>query len=52
MCPSDFCGIAYLALDRKYINPEEHKKAHDLASEAKKLINGLIGYLRGSKAND
>ena len=42
----------YPALDRKYINPEEHKKAYDLASEAKKLINGLIGYLRGSKTND
>lgn len=42
----------YLALDRKYITQDEMQNAHDLASEAKKLINGLIGYLRGGKAND
>jgi four helix bundle protein len=42
----------YLALDRKYINSEEHRKAYDIASEAKKLINGLIGYLRRTKPND
>ena len=42
----------YLALDRKYITQEEHQKAYDLASEAKKLINGLIGYLHGGKTRD
>jgi len=39
----------YLALDRKYIVENEKQKAYDLAGEAKKLINGLIGYLRGGK---
>lgn len=39
----------YLALDRKYITEDEKQKAYDLAAEAKKLINGLIGYLRGGK---
>ncbi|MEW5718899.1 MAG: four helix bundle protein [Chloroflexota bacterium] len=42
----------YLALDRKYITQDEMQKAYDLAAEAKKLINGLIGYLRGGKTND
>jgi four helix bundle protein len=36
----------YLALDRKYINQAELVKAYDLATETKKLINGMIGYLR------
>ena len=36
----------YLALDRKYINQAELTKAYDLATETKKLINGMIGYLR------
>lgn len=36
----------YLALDRKYINENERVIAYDLATETKKLINGLIGYLR------
>ena len=36
----------YLALDRKYITIEELKKAYDLATEAKRLINGIIAYLR------
>ncbi len=36
----------YLALDRKYITREEHTTAYDLATEAKKLINALIAYLR------
>ena len=38
----------YLALDRKYINQNELTSAYDLATETKKLINGLIGYLRKS----
>ena len=36
----------YLALDRKYINTEELKKTYDIATEAKRLINGMIAYLR------
>ena len=36
----------YLALDRKYINNEELKKTYDIATEAKRLINGMIAYLR------
>jgi four helix bundle protein len=36
----------YLGLDRKYIIAEELKSAYDLATEAKRLINGMIAYLR------
>ena len=36
----------YLALDRKYITAEELKQAYDIATEAKRLINGMIAYLR------
>jgi four helix bundle protein len=36
----------YLALDRKYINAEELKTVYNLATEAKRLINGMIAYLR------
>lgn len=39
----------YLALDRKYINQDELNKAYNLATEAKRLINGMISYLRKSK---
>jgi four helix bundle protein len=38
----------YLALDRKYISQEELVRAYDLATETKKLINGMISYLRKS----
>ncbi|CAG0940495.1 hypothetical protein ANRL1_00174 [Anaerolineae bacterium] len=40
----------YLALDRKYITAEELQCAYDLASEAKRIINGLIAYLRKRKS--
>ena len=36
----------YLALDRQYITEDKRKKAYELATETKKLINGMIGYLR------
>ena len=36
----------YLALDQNYITQDELKKAYDLATEVKRLINGMIGYLR------
>ena len=36
----------YLALDRQYITEVDRKNAYDLATETKRLINGMIGYLR------
>jgi four helix bundle protein len=39
----------YLALDRKYITQSELAIAYDLATETKRLINGMIAYLRKSK---
>src|SRR5512136_1494407 len=36
----------YLALDRKYIVSLELKTAYDLATEAKRLTNGMIAYLK------
>jgi four helix bundle protein len=36
----------YLALDRKYIFAEELKTAYTLATEAKRLINGMVAYLK------
>jgi four helix bundle protein len=38
----------YLALDRHYITAEELNQAYSLAVEAKRLINGMIAYLRRS----
>ena len=38
----------YLALDRKYINQDELTTAYNFATETKRLINGMIGYLRRS----
>ena len=40
----------YLALDRKYINKEELNTAYNLATESKRLINGMIAYLRKSSS--
>lgn len=40
----------YLALDQKYITPEQLKTAYDLATETKRLINGMIAYLRKPKS--
>ncbi len=36
----------YLALDRKYVNQEQLAHAYSLATDAKRLINGMIAYLR------
>ena len=41
----------YLALDRRYIRADELKIAYDLATEAKRLINGMIAYLRKQAGN-
>ncbi len=38
----------YLAIDCDYITPEELKKGYALAVDAKKLINGMVTYLRKS----
>lgn len=38
----------YLALDVGYITKDERKKAYALATEVKKLINGMMTYLRKS----
>jgi four helix bundle protein len=38
----------YLALDRSYVSAAELQIAYALADEVKRLINGLIGYLRRS----
>jgi four helix bundle protein len=38
----------YLALDRKYITSEELNCSYNLATETKRLINGMIAYLRKS----
>lgn len=39
----------YLALDRKYITTTQLQNAYDKATETKRLINGLISYLRRDK---
>ncbi len=36
----------YLALDQDYIDNEALSTAYSLATESKKLINGMIAYLR------
>jgi four helix bundle protein len=41
----------YLALDRRYITEAELKQAYDQADETKRLINGLIAYLRKNGQN-
>ena len=41
----------YLALDRKYMVEAELKPAYDQADEVKRLVNGLIAYLRKNDSN-
>ena len=36
----------YLALDRQYITQDELKNAYELATETKRLTNGMIAHLR------
>ncbi len=38
----------YLALDQGYIVQADMQKTYDLATEVKRLINGMIAYLRGN----
>ena len=35
----------YLALDLNYIAPEDLERGYELATETKKLINGMMAYL-------
>ena len=35
----------YLALDRKFINEDDLKLAYELATDVKRLVNGMIGNL-------
>ncbi|MEW5829586.1 MAG: four helix bundle protein [Chloroflexota bacterium] len=39
----------YLAVDRQYVTQSELTIAYNLATETKRLINGMIGYLRKSQ---
>ena len=39
----------YLALDRHYITNDQLQAAYKLATEVKKLVNGLISYLHTNK---
>jgi four helix bundle protein len=36
----------YLALHRNYVSQDELRSAYNLATDTKRLINGMIGYLR------
>jgi four helix bundle protein len=46
---SEIQSEIYLALDRKYVDESAFKQIYDKATEAKKIINALIAYLRRSK---
>ena len=39
----------YLALDRKYISPQDFQRVYEMATTTKKSINAFIAYLRKSK---
>jgi four helix bundle protein len=49
---SEIQSEIYLAADRKYITEQERQNAYSLATEAKRLINGMINHLRGKSKND
>ena len=40
----------YLALDRRYIIQSDLSRAYGLATETRRLINGMIAYLRKARA--
>jgi four helix bundle protein len=46
---SEIQSQLYLALDQKYITPIQLQNAYEKATEVKRLINGLIAYLRKTK---
>ncbi|MDA7615196.1 four helix bundle protein [Akkermansiaceae bacterium] len=43
---SEVMSCLYIALDNEYVGKEEFKEAYDLAGEARRLIGGLIKYLK------
>ena len=47
-CAGEVQSQLYLALDLRYITEEERQKVYRLAAEVKKLINGMLTYLRKS----
>lgn len=49
---SEIQSEIYLACDRKYIKEAERQMVYALATEAKRLINGMINHLRGKSKND
>ncbi len=48
---SEIQSEIYLALDRKYVDECHFRNVYDKATEAKKIINALIAYLRKSKSS-
>lgn len=49
---SEIQSEIYLACDRKYIVEQERHRTYNLATESKRLINGMIKHLRGKSKND
>ena len=49
---SEIQSELYQALDRKFITEKERQNAYSIATETKKLINGLIRHLRGKPDSD
>ncbi|OQY96787.1 MAG: hypothetical protein B6D41_04705 [Chloroflexi bacterium UTCFX4] len=49
---SEIQSEIYLACDRKYITEQERQRTYNLATESKRLINGMINHLRGKSKND
>lgn len=48
---SEVQSETYLALDRKYITPQDFQQVYDMATTTKKSINAFIAYLRKSKSD-
>ena len=40
----------YIALDQEYVRADQFQLIYDKATEAKKLVNGFIGYLHRSNS--
>lgn len=48
---SEVQSETYLALDRKYITPQDFQQVYGMATTTKKSINAFIAYLRKSKSD-
>ena len=48
---SEVQNCLYISLDQRYINEEEFRGAYEHCEKVRKMIDGFIGYLRGSKRN-